>query len=389
MANIIPTTTTFTLTPSGGAMDSFVEVEEPEVPTPLALAAAALGENEYVSWTAVPYMYMYGTGSPVNNGLVYHSIQHRDPVRRQVHFLYKPHTGDVEDGFNDVGAFRHYIYDEVTDSFTQVWMNGVPNKNFRDRTGALIRAPSAHIYGNSAIDPATGDLYYAIYGRKYLSKYTAATGAWGHLPSTISGAITSPANGLVWHPHLFGDNDGGCVFAQGNTTALLYGWRKSDDSWTSIATTPRTSARTTGVGTYFAAINAVLIGSTDERTELSRAPLMRIDPGDPPTSTVLSVPPVNCASTGGFDQAPCGYLMQHPNNPAKVLLIERAITLGAGNRTWTSTDGDTWTQGVDHQFPATSENIVMCSIPEYRVVWYVTQTTEGGITASVLWKPPA
>src|SRR5690606_27998082 len=92
-----------------------------------------------------------------------------------------------------------------------------------------------HIYGNTAFDQTTGDLYQIRGGANSSANdhhlragwWKFATKDWGYTTTDIYGGsegIVSHANGAAYHPNLYGPGDGGLIWETQFRTCF---WRKS------------------------------------------------------------------------------------------------------------------------------------------------------------------
>jgi hypothetical protein len=127
---------------------------------------------------------------------------------------------------------------------------------------------------------------------------------------------------------------------------------------------------------YFPKINKLVFGGS------SHLHVNATTANGTPTFTAVGAPAIPTKGdsmesnpSGGF-----GTMMLHPGNPQKMLLIER----GGSRRTWTSTDGDSWTQTGTHPFTAPA--YALCSCGPLGTVWALGAT--GSTAYSVIWKPP-
>jgi hypothetical protein len=334
-------------------------VGAPICPTPtgttdLASLANQLGPGESISFPA-------GNQSRyTQNDLEWQSNFYHDVTTGRIHLMGKPANAN--------SSWRHQYYSMANGSWTSV-TSGISGWNY-----------FGHIYGNNAIDESTGDLYQVVGGlnsngdTRKAWRYRRGTGIWDSRAPVngtfTSGSMNDTANGAAWHPHLFGQNDGGLVIDQQIST--LY-WRKSDDSMQEVGHSSNTFGRKEGVGIYWPAADAVFVGGSDGGA------LAKIDrgSGSTPNRITLNRPPIHLegsSSTGsGF-----GSLHVHPGNPNKLLIVETV-----GRRAWTSTDGNSWTQVSNHPFGRFPR--VVCSLrANLNCLWAVGN--DGG-NFSELWKP--
>jgi hypothetical protein len=257
---------------------------------------------------------------------------------------------------------------------TGVWTVNDPTAINRD----------GHIYGIFTIDPATGNLYLmpgSTPADRALYRFVPSgnSGTWSIVADPLwSGALNMPADGLGWHPHLYGTNGGGCITSAETSgtsqTAAIY--KASNNAIQNVSVGSFDSGRFYGQGVYFPKINKVVFGGG------SHLHVNATTASGTPTFTAVGAPPIPTKGDT-MDNTGFGTMMVHPGNPQKMLLIER----GGSRRTWTSTDGDSWTQTGTHPFiqPA----YALCSCAPLGTVWALGATgTDPGTPYSVLWKPP-
>lgn len=316
----------------------------PAVLTALATAAAGLASNGTATFTLAP---------EYSNDLHWQSNWFFDAANGRGHLLYKS-PGATTD-------YKHAIYDEATDTWS----------------GPTVFNAQAlgHIYGSTAFDPATGDLYFQSYGEKKVRRWTAATQSWDFETATfaIANTNTHPYSSLVWHPNLFGSGDGGLVLDCGYGTQPIVAWRKSTNTWSTVKANPTGTAGYTGVGAYLPALDAALVGGSNNASAAG----ILVGPG--PADTAGAAFPLRLAgdsiATSGY-----GTVLPHPNNSNKFLMLQNGVN---GAECHHSTDGVNWTQVSDHPLQD-AEGGVFCSIPSLNIVWFIGRTTQ-----SKLWKPPA
>lgn len=341
---------------------------DPPVLTSLAIISKALEPGAYVDFEQQPR-------GPTTQGLAWQISWYYDRARKRAHLLYK--------AANQNDSWRHSIYDELANSGAGAWLDG-------GLTAGSINLPG-HIYGNSTLDEATGDVYLQTHANAYARRWTAATGQWDFTTSAFdAGSISWPINGIVWHPNLYGEGDGGLVWTAyfGSTSARLRSWRKATNTWDDLGTYSRSNAGNKhGGGAYFEAIDKVMTGHCETGLSDTLNETIIVTPGNPPTHAVGTLPPVSVA-TGGSTTQGKGALVQHPRDATKMMMVQRQSIDPpyGGQNTWLTADGLNWTTGPSHpwDFP---ESRIVCSIPEddqgnYGVLWMI------GPTKSILWKPP-
>jgi hypothetical protein len=318
----------------------------------LATAAAALSPGQSANFAA-------GLQSNfTDDDLAWQTAFYHDDLHGLIHLMGKRQNAD--------SSWGHQIYPVTSSTWGQhssgMWRN------------------VGHIYGNTAMDFTTGDVFQtrsALNGDapgplnpKKASWWKHAEQAWSFMPVDITaGGLEDIANGVAWHPHLFGTNDGGLCW---NDQSLVFVWRKSNNQVYSIG--HDYSGDKEGVGCYWEAQNCVLIGGSAG----SGAELIRIDPNGSgtPICTSMGEPPINVGGHSHLSGAGFGSLHVHPGNPNKVQIMETA-----SNNVYESTDGENWTQVGDHPF--TQEPRVICSLRgNLGCYWSI------GADFSRLWRPP-
>lgn len=300
--------------------------------------------------------------------LAWQTTFHHDDVNGLVHLMGKP--------ANSESAWAHEFYNVATSSWTVIsqtmWNN------------------YGHIYGNFAMDYATGDLYQSrstgtgagtvdnpLRVRHFIRANGLALSSWGVIPTdrdyeaSIGGA-EAHANGVAYHPNLYGTGDGGLLM--GNQT-WIYSIRKSTNVVQKLST-PYMGDKE-GAGCYWPAQNAAFIGG-------SGGVLMRVTPnataGGTPVVTSMGTPPIDTAGHSHLSGSGFGSLHVHPGNPNKLLILETA-----GQRVYESTNGSTWTQVGNHPFNRVPR--VVCSLRgNLGCFWAIGRDGSGNF--SHLWRPP-
>lgn len=299
-----------------------------------------------------------------------------DPIHNLVHVMGKP-VGNT--------AWAHRWYALVSNTWNTGLSGGWNN--------------SGHVYGNSAIDPSTGDLYCVRGGldgaggsvenpeRARWWKYSLQD--WSSLSPTTQdiypgGALVSMGNGLSYHPNLYGVGVGGWVLSTSFRTCF---WRKDTDAVADVSHAEDRYGNREGVGCYFPANDSSYVGGADGNLLLKVTP--HATPGSAPVLTEMSSPPISLrgnsdAGAGGF-----GSLHVHPANSTKLIIVERGNSTTSTYRWWTSTDGDTWSLGSGNH-PFSFRPYVVISIPELGVLWALGENDVPTPTFySRVWKPAA
>jgi hypothetical protein len=330
----------------------------------LALAAQSLGDGEWVDFApGLDHLMGSPSGATGLERLEWQARFFNDEAHGLIHLLGK--SAANQGGPTD---WRHRTYVRATNT----WQNNDPS----------ILNSSGHIYATWDIDPATGDLYGVLGTGNAFYRWNYATQAYVQISSDISvaaGRATNPPGAGVWHPNLFGVGDGGFIASSatsGNTFGNIY-YRKSTGAFTGVSlalslsnnVSPNTSAQ----GAYFEAIDKAIVGR--ERHIL-------VTGGVTPTFTDAGNAPIRTMGTATSSSAH-GVVMQHPNNPLKMLILSKL----SSKQTYESTDGDTWTQVANHPFvEGVGDPITWCSIPDIGCIWGIGATSATVFT-SRLYKP--
>lgn len=281
-----------------------------------------------------------------------------DDLHGLVHLMGKPANSDTE--------WKHQYYTLATNKWTVV-SNGMWNN-------------PGHIYGNFTMDPLTGDVFQqrSTGGSDHprqLAWWKYSTKAWGFAPPSgdiYSGAMETHANGICFHPNLFGTGDGGAIW---NEQANIHIWRKSTDTLQHLSYSYGAYGEKEGAAVYWPAQNKAFLGGSNG------AALCSITPNGTgmPILTTLPKPPISTAGNSHLSGGGFGSLHVHPGNANKLLIVETA-----GPRAYTSTNGSTWTQIGNHPFTGVPR--VICSLRGgLGSLWAVGQS--GGTRYSRLWKP--
>jgi len=293
--------------------------------------------------------------------LEWQSNFYHDYANQVVHLLGKPANAN--------SSWQHQYFSIADSRWT----------NITNSSGIGGWSYYGHIYGNTAFDETTGDLYQTvgIDGSSDSEKawhFRSSTQSWDRR-APRSGTFTSTAlndtcNGAAWHPNLFGPGDGGLVVDQQVVT--LY-WRKSTDTMYEQGHSTDAYGRKEGIGIYWPARDVAIVGGSTGDALAMVAP----NGGQRPVRTTLNRPPITTSGQSSLGSN-FGSLHVHPGNPNKLLLVETV-----GRRAWTSTDGNNWTRIADHPFNRIPR--VVCSLRSgLGCLWAVGN--DGG-NFSQLWKP--
>jgi hypothetical protein len=326
----------------------------------LALACAALSSGQSATFAS-------GAQSEFSeDDVAWQTAFYHDDLHGLLHLMAKPQ--------NAASAWGHQIYDIAAGTWGNL-SDGMWNND-------------GHIYGNTAIDFDTGDIYQSRnnagtgtpdFGRRARWwKYSEQD--WDSVAPVsqdiYSGAMNATPNGLAWHPNLFGTGDGGLIW--GDQVSFLY-WRKSNDAVSRRAIgTDEYGARESGA-VYWPAQDAVLIGGS-RVPDISNLAMITPNPtpGGDPVLTDLSAPPMSVRGGSHSSSGVFGSIHVHPGNPNKVLILE-----SAGSDAYESTDGENWTQIGDHPF--TLEPRVVCSLRGNLGCMLAVGAVS---TTPRLWRPP-
>lgn len=301
--------------------------------------------------------------------LAWQTAFYHDDTNGLIHLMGKP--------ANAATSWKHQYFNVATSTWTVVsagqWNN------------------DGHIYGNFTMDFVTGDVFQQrssagsdnprrLRWWKYANRASGAA-AWTVAPATqdiYSGAMETHANGVCYHPNLYGPGDGGTIWNEQN---WLYYWRKSTDAPTRITSGYAGYGDKQGANVYWPFHDAAFVGGSIGR------PLARITPnptvGGTPILTTMNTPPIETAGNSHLGGGGFGSLHVHPVTPSKLLLLETA-----GSRAWTGTMSGatiTWTQIANHPFAQVPR--VICSLRGgLGCIWAIGRT-DAGVNFSTLWKP--
>ena len=336
--------------------------------TALAVACHAMSEGDDVDFTEL-------VGPFAQADLEWQTKFVHDPLHQIVHLFGKP-AGD------DTG-WQHVIYDCVTDTVSDVTSS----------TGMDAWSYPGHLYGGPALDPTTGDVYVCHAGMNSTSGHNRQIGwwqypddndfanaQWGWSPVTAGnmyqGAFDSTDNGVGYHPHLYGRNDGGWYLDSNSN--IVY-WRKSTDATDRVGHTAGLYGTYYAEAIYWPAQNCLIAGGASGKT------LIRVDPnttaGARPVITTLAVPPIRVEGNSKDNLDHFGSIHVHPGDPNKLLIVETS----AGQRAWTSSDGVSWDQIADHPFSL--EPRVVCSLGGGLGCMWGIAKSGSSTTLTKLWKP--
>ncbi len=261
--------------------------------------------------------------------------------------------------------YQHWQFDEATEAMTGV------NTNIVTALG--------HIYDNSAIDPATGDVYLATQPEDFVRRWTYSTGLWDfNTPTSAYGDDAEPPNGCAWHPNLYGPGDGGLLVG---TRINPHAWRKSTNLWEEIVIASiggSSHAGRAGPGLYVAADDVVyMMGRT--------GPTFRFPAGSggslgTPVDISANIP-IELEIVGGGN--PRGRIIEDPKGTGHIYIFEQNGTA----RVWKSTNqGVDWTlQSFTHPFESGNNFSAITVILPYEVMLGTQHSAQPN--ASLLWKP--
>jgi hypothetical protein len=321
----------------------------------LAIAAAGLSAGQSVSFSP--------QSSFEVNDLEWQTAFYHDDVNGRVHLMGKPQNSD--------SAWSHQYYDIATDTWGNV-TNGMWNN-------------TGHIYGNTAIDYATGDLFQsrncinAVDNPRRVRWWKHSLQDWSSLAPVsrdiYDGSMNDTPNGLAFHPNLYGVSVKGLVWGD---QISVHCHRFSNDSVQRIQVGTDEYGAKEGGAVYWPAQDCVLIGGSAPNGHLAR-----IDPngGGTPTLTDLGQPPIRVQGASSLSGSGFGSLHVHPGNPNKVLIVETI-----GQRVYESSDGSSWTRVDDH--PYTRVPRVACSLrASLGCLWAIGRDVSGNFGR--LYRPAA
>jgi hypothetical protein len=284
---------------------------------------------------------------------------YHDDLHGLVQLMGKPANADT--------SWKHQYYDTATGQWTVV-SNGMWNN-------------PGHIYGNLSIDWTTGDIFQqrSTGGSDHPRQaawWKYATRSWGFAPPTsniYSGAMETHANGLAFHPNLYGPGDGALIW---NEQANIHFWRKSTNTVQTVGYSYGSYGDKEGIGEYWPAKDIVVIGGSAGGANAVVAP----NGGGTPKVTNVGAPPISTAGHSDSGSGGFGSLHVHPLDPNRLIIIER----GGSRRVFVSTDGDAWANAGTHPF--TRRPYVVCSLRGgLGCLWAIGRDSSGQI--STLWKP--
>lgn len=292
-----------------------------------------------------------------------------DELRREIQYMGKPASGQSLD-------HSHYIYDEVTDTWTDV---------------GVVVSGTGHIW-SVTFDPDTGDHYFVQYGGQRIWRFRrsdgVALGSWTELGDPNPDLTSGDVNPLLgWHPNLFGPGQGG-VYAH----CTFYGaaYNPSNNTWTRVTNGSWSAPmrqRPAGQGLYMPGNDRLAMWGN------YRKEVIWVEAGAGLSSDVVGEglvhaggeAPITIVGAGGGTVH--GHIVHHPDDKNKLLCLEEH----GSARVWDSTDdGDTWTlKGYTHPFDA-MDNLsggewTCGTLAPHGVVIGMTSNNTGGET--VLWKP--
>lgn len=284
---------------------------------------------------------------------------------------------------NAPSAWKHQYFDLSTNQWVVV-SNGMWNND-------------GHIYGNLTMDFTTGDLYVSRsfagsdfprrLRRWIYANRAQGVGAWGTAPTSQDGFTVneeSHANGICFHPNLYGPNDPGTIWV--NQQNIHY-WRKNTDGRATTSVNYGTYGDKEGANVYWP-FNDIAIAGGSNRRLVGFKP--NTTPGGAPRIIDLGLAPIRAQGGSHEDGPGFGSLHVHPATPSKLVLME---TAGSAYYTGTmSGDTLTWSGASTHPFPRTPR--VVCSLRGgLGCFWAIGQGDSqynGGFSSqfSHLWRPP-
>lgn len=321
----------------------------------LAEACAALAPGQAADFPA-------GAQSAYSEAdLAWQTAFYHDDQHGLIHLMGKPANADT--------SWKHQYYTVATGAWTVV------STGMWDNPG--------HIYGNMTIDPLTGDVYQVRGGADFSSgrdmyrragHWKYSTRAWGYTTNDIySGAFESHANGVCFHPNLYGPGNGGLIW---DTQQRMCFWRKDNGAVSEVS--HGFLGEKEGIGEYWPARDKAIIGGADG----GALALVSPNGGGTPIVTAVARPPITTAGNSDSGSGGFGSLHVHPGNPDKLMIVER----GGSRRVFTSTDGNSWSSAGTHPF--TQFPYVVCSL-KGNLGALLAVGRSGSSHISKLWKPSA
>lgn len=231
-------------------------------------------------------------------------------------------------------SWEAWEFDTITATFTDI--------------GAISGGLSSvdelgHIYGNSAMDPDTGDLYFQVWGESFLRIFTQSSRTWStSATASPDFAVSAPISGLGFHPDFYGAGDGAViVLGRDAVPPYVHAWRKSNNTWDRFDRTSGGTSTSMGMHNPFDGYNYLGARGGEALHRVSNSSDL----------SVRAVPPINIAGYGGGEQH--GTMIPHPDGSGDILLVENQNSSGAGNRVWKSSDGGlNWSSQSTHPFDA-------------------------------------
>jgi len=331
--------------------------------TALGAAAAALSSGSSASFTTQS---LY-----TNPDLQWQSDWWHDTVNGVVHLMGKPAGQDSQ--------WAHQYYRESTDSWVTV-------------AHYLPWTAIGHIYGNSAIKTADGTFYQSRNdidtAPAKIQRYRYGTG-WDSVPTGAGdmGAgqtLVAVANGLAYHPNLYGAGDGGLILDTQFRTCF---WRESNNATEQVSHSDSLYGNQYGIGVYWPAKDLCVIGGSDQKPGAGHLMLVTANGGSTPTITDAGTPPIEVAGdTDSRGSGVFGSLHVHPGNANKLLLLDTV-----GTNYWEGTlSGSTFIWTFKGSHPFTHQPHVVCSLRNnYGCLWMICCDEVSDTNYSTLWKPPA
>jgi hypothetical protein len=340
----------------------------------LAEAASRLSPGEWVAFKAPPAVGPFGISWQNRTGFW-------DSSRHEFHFMAKAQSG---------GAASHWIYSEATDSWRSTGSDVSPGQ-------------AGHIWVvtfDHTDDP--GDYYYLDFDASDFIRYMdrsveAGIGNSSHPWRKTSSASFSVQNGssrpstsIGYHPNLFGSEDPG-ILVFGVTT--LSAWRKSTNSWLSLATYGSSSSqyfnRRSAPSVYIPGYDRLIMGTGVANTQ--ECLLLDAGSGGEVATGSLEFEGAPTRIVGTASQSNDSQLSIDPRDDSTVILLE-----SSGDRVWTNATGGTedgWRlEPFAHPFwqnlpvnPNDYGSWTCGAIPEYGIMWGLASYADGG--GSILWRP--
>lgn len=305
----------------------------------LAQTAASLapGQSRKVPTSLTGSTLVYGSENA--DFIMWGSSGYYDPTRKEVGFIGK------RDGPNQ---YHWLVYDEMANT----WSNTRPVWD--------TKAYYGHGYDHNTIDPATGTVYFRVYGE---NKVRVWNGSWSETPAWSQNS--SIVGGLSWFPGV------GLMY---NDSSLLL--RYSGGAWSSISGIPARDSYH-DFSEYNPTANALIFGSGNYGNDVYKI------------TAALSVSQVASAPFNvGSSQS---VVVSDPNSATLIAWLKETTNWAkydiAANAWSTLTpcvgDGSAPASGVPNLQTGSSRPAIGIAIPQYGVIMFIQYRGAGSTPADV------